>query len=138
MSLFIPALDTVVTTFLFEQDGVPIAIMPSFRKVGGGINIFNLTSFNNAIATYFRTNLVPYTANDCLYQLTGSRRQHYLSDIAANNGVGAGSIGSLGGHAPNVLAMRFELRTSMVGRNFRGSLYWPSLALDLITGSNYS
>ena len=138
MGLFVKALNTVIATLLFEQGGKQVAVMPSFRKIGGGITIFNLTSFTNALNVKVRDGIAMYTANDCSFILTQCQRQHVPSDIAASSAAGLPQAGSLGGHAPNVLALRYELSTSLPGRSYRGSLYWPSISADLIIGDEYN
>lgn len=134
MGAFVPALNTVVSTILFEQGGVLVSMMPSFRKLSGTPNLLAIGTFNTWLAGYVRDELLPMACEDTLYQLTQSQRQHVPSDIAASNSVGAGTAGAYPEHIANVLALRFELQTGVPGRNTRGAMYWPSIPTGFLVG----
>lgn len=127
MSLFVPAPNCVVTTFLMELDGVAVAVMPSFRYRFPPMNIFTLTSFNTAIANSFKANVLPLLSEDITYLLTQSRRQHTVSDIAASTAVGSGTAGEEAAALPSGCCIRMEISTGGVGRTDRGAIYIPGI-----------
>lgn len=133
MSQFVSALNCVVTTFLMELDGVLIAVMPTFRRVGGGINIFNLTTFNTAIDAQFVTSFMPHLSSDITYRLTQSRRQNVVSDIAASTAVNDGEVGEEGVALPSGCCFRVEVRTDTPGRGARGAIYMPGVPRTKVT-----
>lgn len=133
MSIFVPAANCVVTTFLMELDGQPAAVMPTFRKTSGAINIFNLTTFNSAIDTAFVTNVLPLLSSDVSYLLTQSRRQNVISDIAASTSVNEGEVGEGDLALPGGCAFRMEIMTVTEGRPGRGAIYHPGIPRDQVT-----
>jgi hypothetical protein len=133
MSLFVPAPNCVVTTFLMEIDGVAVAVMPSFRIQAGSINIFNLTTFNTAMANAFKANVLPLLSSDLTYLLTQSRRQNNISDIAASNSVGSGTPGEEGVALPSGVCVRMEINTGVPGRGARGAIYQPGIPRSKVT-----
>lgn len=132
MSLFVPAPNCVVTTFLMELDGVLVSIMPSFRKLAPPINIFNLTTFNSAIDASFVTNVLPLLSSDITYKLTQSRRQNVVSDIAASTAANDGEVGEADLSLPSGCAFRLEVVTLTEGRSGRGALYLPGIPKDQV------
>ena len=133
MSLFVPAPDCVVTTFLMEMDGQPVAVMPTFRKRVPPITIFNLTTFNSAIDTSFVTNVLPLLSQDVTYRLTQSRRQNVISDIAASTAANDGEVGEEGVALPSGCCARIEVGTGFYGRSNRGALYMPGVPRTKVT-----
>lgn len=132
MSLFVPAANCVVTTFLMELDGVLVSVMPSFRKLVPPITIFNLTTFNSAIDTSFVANVLPLLSSDITYKLTQSRRQNVISDIAASTAVNEGEVGEADLSLPSGCAFRLEVVTLTEGRSGRGALYLPGIPKDQV------
>lgn len=133
MSLFVPAPNCVVTTFLMELDGKPVAVMPSFRKLSGSINIFNLTTFNNAIHTAYLNNVLVLLSEDVTLLLTQSQRQNVISDISASHDADPGSAGLGGPSLPSGCAARIEVRTNLPGRPHRGAIYMPGVPIEKVT-----
>lgn len=132
MGIFVPAPNCVVTTFLMELDGKPVAVMPSFRKLTGSINIFNLTTFNTAIHNAFVTNVLPLLSEDITMLLTQSQRQNVISDIAASHSADEGSAGLEGPSLPSGCAARMEVRTNLPGRPYRGAIYHPGVPTNQV------
>lgn len=133
MSIFVPAPNCVVTTFLMELDGVLMSVMPSFRRRVGPINIFNLTSFNQTIDATFVTNVLTLLSSDVTYSLTQSRRQNVISDIAASTAANAEEVGEGGPALPSGCAIRLELVTGLPGRGAHGAVYVPGIPKSEVT-----
>lgn len=105
-----------------------------FRRLTGAPNLFNVTALNTALATWYKTSIMPLLASELTWIQATTKDRSTISGVSANYSAFPVNGGNASGILPSNVGLRFDFQSGVPGRAYNGGNVVHSLPRDQVVG----